>query len=314
MIEEVRSVPDRAGPAHLLVASALTGFRQRMDDNLPGVLADADPAHLHDVRVAVRRTRAALKLSRPGLPESLYGRWEPEFRWLGGLTGPVRDLDVLRQRLVTLREQLVVSDAVDLRTLDAQLQRRRWAEGETLKAGLQSTRFSRLHAEWGETLAELAAAPPGGWEGQLTAGELADLSITKAARRVRRSGMEIAADAPAADLHRLRRRCRDLRYALVVFRPVLETKPRKRAIADLKALQDALGRVQDVEVQRSTLRALADEAVPAQGEVGPALAVGELIGLLDGAEAQARDEFATRFERFSRKGSRRGLRRLGGKS
>jgi CHAD domain-containing protein len=313
MTDEVRSVQDRAGPAHVLVASALTGFLQAMDDNLPGVLTDADPEHLHDFRVGVRRTRTTLKLGRPALPEALSSRWEPEFRWLSELTAPVRDLDVLQGHLGALREQLVASDAADLAVVDQHLRRRRSDERQTLMDGLRSVRCARLRAGWGETLVELEAAPPDAWEGQLIAGDLADRSITRAAHRVVRGGSRLTADAPAIDLHRLRRRCRDLRYALAAFAPVLDRGPRKKAIADLKGLQRVLGRVQDTEVQRSALRAIADELAPEEASAGTALALGELIGLLDADQDRARADFDDAFARLTRTGSRRRLKRLGGK-
>ncbi len=74
-----------------------------MDRNLPGVLADVDPEALHDFRVAVRRTRATLKLGRPALPDGVRDRWEPELKWLGTLTTPVRDLDVVQLQLPAMR-------------------------------------------------------------------------------------------------------------------------------------------------------------------------------------------------------------------
>jgi len=40
----------------------------------------------------------------------------------------------------------------------------------------------------------------------------------------------------------LRKRCKELRYALEVFAPVIDKDSRKTAIADLKDLQDVLGR------------------------------------------------------------------------
>jgi len=90
--------------------------------------------------------------------------------------------------------------------------------------------------------------------GQLSAGRLADQSISRAYRRVARDGGLIGADSPAADLHELRKRCKELRYALDVFAPLVNPAARKRAVTDLKGLQDVLGRFQDSEVQRLALR------------------------------------------------------------
>ena len=45
------------------VATVLGGFLDTVEANLPGVLADLDTEHLHDLRVAVRRARSVVKLA-----------------------------------------------------------------------------------------------------------------------------------------------------------------------------------------------------------------------------------------------------------
>jgi hypothetical protein len=87
-------VADSQSPARALLAAELTEFLQEVRDNLPGTIADVDTEFLHDVRVAVRRTRSLLKLGRPALPAHVREVWEPQFKWLGDVTTPVRDLDV----------------------------------------------------------------------------------------------------------------------------------------------------------------------------------------------------------------------------
>src|ERR1019366_9397169 len=65
-----------------------------LEANVSGTIRDVDTEFLHDLRVAVRRTRSALKLAGDALPPGLARRFAPEFRWLGALTTPTRDLDV----------------------------------------------------------------------------------------------------------------------------------------------------------------------------------------------------------------------------
>ena len=143
----------------------------------------------------------------------------------------------------------------------------------------------------------------------MSVGDLARRSISRAGHRVLRAGAGIRADSPAADLHALRKRCKELRYALEVFAPVLEKKPRKKVVKDLKVLQDVLGQFQDAEVQLRVLRGFADtDAGVATAEA--VLAVGELIGQLVGVQETARQELDATFTRFARKGSRRRLRSL----
>jgi len=303
---------DRSAPAPVLLAAALSGFLLAMRENLPGLLDDVDTEFLHDFRVAVRRTRATLKLGRPALPEVMRSRWEPAFKSLGDLTTPVRDLDVYLLDLPTMTHWLVTADPEDLDPLATHLRSRRTVARRPLVASLRSARFRRLVREWGAELAGLVDMPQDGDREHLSAGQWADASISQAYRRVARGGAAIRADSPAADLHELRKRCKELRYALEVCAPVLPEGPRKHVIADLKGLQDVLGRFQDGEVQRHALRGFAEEMMTDGTSAGAVLAMGELIGHLDVEQDRARREFDGAFARFAGPSSQRLMQRLGG--
>jgi CHAD domain-containing protein len=166
-----------------------------------------------------------------------------------------------------------------------------------------------LVSDWDEALMTLAAT---GQE-RATAGELADRSISRAYRRVARDGAAISASSPSEDLHGLRKRCKELRYALEVFAPVIDKDSRKAAVADLKGLQDVLGRFQDSEVQRHSLHEFAEEMMAAGTPAQVVLAMGELVGHLDAEQDRARQDFDAAFARFVRPVSDRRMSRLGGK-
>ena len=304
---------DREVPASVLLTAALGDFLAAIRKNLPGLLDDVDTEFLHDFRVAVRRTRATLKLGRPALPEVMRSRWEPAFKGLGDMTTPVRDLDVYELDLPTMRGWLVAADPADLEPLAAHLRRRRTAQRRTLERRLRSVSFGRLLTEWEKELAKLAETRDDADHEHLSAGRLADRSISGAYQRVARGGAAISGDAPAEDLHQLRKRCKDLRYALEVFAPVVPEVPRKRAVTDLKGLQDVLGRFQDSEVQRQALRGFAEEMMAAGTSAGTVLAMGELIAHLDAEQHKAREEFDGAFARFARPASQRMMHRLGGR-
>src|SRR5437867_11326577 len=65
----------------------------------PGTRAGEAEA-LHDFRVATRRSRALLR------PCSGVDDLQRELRWLAGLLGPVRDLDVLIEHTAAVVEEL----------------------------------------------------------------------------------------------------------------------------------------------------------------------------------------------------------------
>ncbi|MGZ4597829.1 MAG: CHAD domain-containing protein [Actinomycetes bacterium] len=303
---------DRDSPAALLLARQLGGFLATMRANLPGLLDDVDTEFLHDFRVAVRRTRSTLKLGRPALPEVMHTSWEPAFKRLGDLTTPLRDLDVYELDLPAMGGWLVAADAADLAPFAEHLRRRRTAQRRALARRLRSAWFDRMIAQWEVMLAQTAEGQPEGAQDGLSAGALADLSISRAYRRVARGGAAISGDSPAEDLHTLRKRCKELRYALEVFDPVIDAADRKGAIADLKDLQDVLGRFQDSEVQRLALRDFAQEMMYDGTPAAAVLAMGELIGHLDAEQDRARRDFDGEFARFARPSSARRMHRLGG--
>ena len=282
-----------------------------MRENLPGLLDDVDTEFLHDFRGAVRRTRSTLKLGRPALPDVMRHRWEPAFKWLGDMTTPVRDLDVYELDMPTMAGWLVSADAVDLEPLARHLRIRRTAERRVLVRGLRSARFRRLVTGWGEELTRLVVTPDDADREHLSAGRLADDSVSRVYRRVAHGGAAIGADSPAEDLHGLRKRCKELRYALEVFAPVVDEGARKRTVGDLKGLQDVLGRFQDSEVQRGALRGFAEEMMADGTSAGAVLAMGELIGHLDAEQDRARREFDVAFARFTRPSSLQLMHRLG---
>ncbi|MGZ8769750.1 MAG: CHAD domain-containing protein [Aeromicrobium sp.] len=305
---------DRAAPAVELLSKSLSSYLVAMRENLPGLLDDVDTEFLHDFRVAVRRTRATLKFGRPCLPEEMRTRWEPAFKWLGDLTTPVRDLDVYELNLPTMYGWLVSADPRVLEPFAKHLRDHRTAQRRTLVRGLRSARFQQLMMEWEEELVQLANTAGVAAREHLSAGQLADLGISRTYRRVLRGGGAVSSDSPAEDLHRLRKRCKDLRYALEVCAPVIAKGPRKRAVGDLKGLQDVLGRFQDSEVQRQALHGFAEEMMADGAPAAAVLAMGELIGHLDAEQDRARREFDGAFARFTRPSSQRLMHRLGGGS
>ncbi len=298
---------DPASPGRVLLATELLEFLAAIRVNLPGTVDDVDTEFLHDLRVAVRRTRSVLKLGREVLPEQWRTRWEPEFKWLGDLTTPVRDLDVHQLELPQMAGWLVAARPEDLTAFEWHLSRRRTAERRLLLRGLRGKRLRSVLADWDAAVRAVLAEPeaPGP-----TAGQLAVAHLSRAHRRVIRAGSRIGSQSAAEDLHVLRKRGKELRYALEVFEPVLDPADAAKAVRDLKELQDVLGRFQDSEVQRATLRTFASEMVSDGVEVPTLLAMGELVAHLDQEQQSARAEFDRVFARYVRPASARRMARL----
>jgi CHAD domain-containing protein len=231
----------------------------------------------------------------------------PQLRWLGDLTTPSRDLDVLLQELPSLTGCLTSGRPEDVEPLVLDLIRLRADEHCRVVRGLRSARFERLRARWRTSLEELAT-----WDGRPCAGPTAATigmeRLASADRRVLRRGSRITAASPAEDLHNLRKRAKELRYLLETFTPLLSSGDARDAVKELKALQVVLGTFQDSEA----IYALATDLMARDGvSARTTLAMGEIAAWLQVDQNSSRAQFSAMFERFARRPVQHRMSRLG---
>lgn len=284
-------------PADVSVATALLNQLAEVEAAVDGTIADLDPEYLHDLRVAVRRTRSVLKLLGDVLPADLAARWSVEFRSLGDVTAPTRDLDVYQQQLPALAR--TVARPADLNAYAEHVAIRRQAEFDALRRALRSARFRALRTGWRTDLAAILASPR---PGAPTARQLADQRLHQIYRRVDHRSRRLTAASSAEEIHDLRKACKGLRYLLEIFKPLCHPVAYKALIGDFKELQEVLGAFQDGEVQAAALRQSAQEMLVAQAtHADTMLAMGELAGRFDRHQDEARhrltDQRLTRLDR-----------------
>jgi CHAD domain-containing protein len=283
-------------PASVAVARLLLRLLDTLELNLDGVLGDLDTEFLHDLRVAVRRTRSAIKLLGRVLPAGLAAQYAAQFKALGDLTTPTRDLDVHLLGFAAMTGRLTAATPPDLEPFRDFLVRRRAREFRRLAAVLRAPRFRSIIDDWRTALLEIRDANPS----KLTAAELAAGTTSRAFRKVTAQGGAITASSPAESLHDLRKRCKELRYLLEFFAPLYDQAGYKKVVGDLKQLQDCLGEFQDSQVQREEIHALAEAMLAEQATpAATLLAMGEVAAQLAADQAEARADFARRFARFA---------------
>jgi CHAD domain-containing protein len=229
-------------------------------DKEPGTRLGEDPEELHDMRVATRRLRAALDLFESVLPARARAL-RHELGWLAGLLGVVRDLDVQREGLADMTAA-TVGWAAELGWVGqdpladlAELLERDWvAARDDMLRGLDSVRWERLAnglaamVRQGPLRRSVASRAPA-VVGMPELVEARHAAVAKAGKRARRSGV-------VADFHRLRIRCKRLRYSLEFSAEVYGGRT-SRYVRQLTALQDQLGLMQDAEVASVRLAELA---------------------------------------------------------
>ncbi|MEV6612284.1 CHAD domain-containing protein [Kutzneria sp. NPDC051319] len=218
----------------------------------PGTRTGEDPEDLHQMRVSVRRLRAVLKSAPDSVPDS--AKLRVELGWLGGALGPVRDLDVLIDRLRAESDDFPDDERTVATTLLDGLVNDRVSARERLTSALNSSRYRTL-------LGHLAQAANS--ELDPTAPEPALMDLVRAPyRKLRKAVRALPADPPDEDLHRLRILGKRLRYAAELVRPITG-KQLKELVRASKELQEVLGEHQDACVAEQEVRRL----VAAQGDV-----------------------------------------------
>ena len=251
-----------------------------LESSEAGVREGADPEELHRFRVATRRSRALIRASRPLLRDQL-ATLDRELRWLGGISGPVRDLDVLIEHLRGLVEQLD-PDQAGGEAIIAALARERLRQRETLVAAIDTERYRELIARFEEALPGLASQDRG-------------VSVTRLARkefeRLRSAYGELGDNPPDEELHAVRIRAKHARYAAELAARS-EGQPLASLANAARDLHDLIGDHQDAVVAEQRVRALAgDES---------RLAAGRIVELERARKAQARAGLAAAWRNLQR--------------
>lgn len=268
-----------------------------MQLNEQGTIKNIDTEFLHDFRVAVRRTRAAMSQFKHVFPLELIGHYKTEFAWLGEITSPVRDLDVHLQEFEYYQQQLPTEMREDIEPLRTFLKKHLKIERKTLLTGLRSARYRELKKSWRALLEsddEYHCA-----DSSRNIKNYADERIRSMHNKVLKHGSRIQPTSPAEQYHTLRKECKKLRYLLEFFQSLYAEDDIKRLIRQLKNLQDNLGLFQDLDVQSHAIRHYADLMI-SEGRV-PAktiMAMGVLGERLEHHKLEVRDEFHDRFVHF----------------
>lgn len=252
-----------------------------IERNDPVVRLDRDVEALHDLRVAVRRSRAVLRATRHLFEPEWLERLRDELRWFGGELGPARDLDVLLEHLRGEREA-VGSEAAPV---VKRIERERRSARKRAVAALDSERYLVLLDEF-----RVAVDHPPVRSVDVRLDRIAGKSFRKLQREM--AGL---ADSPSdGALHRARIRAKRARYAAELAVPVA-SRSAERFVQASKRFQDVVGEHQDAIVAEERIRAYAESADAAFG-------AGRLVERQHARRVRARAELPKAWKRLRRRG------------
>ncbi|WP_426129503.1 CHAD domain-containing protein [Pararhizobium sp. PWRC1-1] len=224
-----------ASVADVFQAVAGSCFRQfRLNETV--LLERKNVEALHQARVALRRLRSAISLFKPMFSDETGKRLSGEFRWLAGVLGEARNLDVLLPKADELRQELA-----GVRT----------AAYEDVIEALGSFRTHALMLDLNEWLwsgayldyADALETP------RTSATEFACEALDKLRKKLKKQGRNLA-DVDDEHRHEARKDAKKLRYAAEFFGSLFTDKSGarryKRFIAAMENLQDQLGALNDL--------------------------------------------------------------------
>ena len=201
---------------------------------------------LHDLRVAMRRTRSLLRAFRHCLDRELVKHFNGELRWLSRATSRLRDIDVLLEALTAPAPDYADLESDDRLRIATLLARERERNGQRLQALLASRRYRRLRHHWPAALAAQRTQPPRDAPVITVAARQA---IARALARVRKDVAIVEAEYSGTALHELRKQCKRLRYLIEPFTGFYPAERIAAAQAELKRLQTMMGEICDRHAQ-----------------------------------------------------------------
>lgn len=223
-------------------------------------LCRADPEGLHQMRVGLRRLRAAISLFSDVVSDRRVAHIKAELKWLAQALAPARDLDVFLAEMPRMPRRLAITGGKGFRT---ELANRRADAHERAEQAVGSDRFPALLfdvAQWIEA---------GPWTGAGGAAarrrreqSIEDFAIDELSRRrkkIKRRASKIKTLDPRRR-HKLRIASKKLRYGVEFFASLFDgrrlTKRRKAFLAALKHLQSSLGGLNDIAAREQLGKAL----------------------------------------------------------
>jgi CHAD domain-containing protein len=218
----------------------------------PGARLGHDPEELHQLRVTARRIDATLSLFKQHLPPAVLKARKTAKSLLRSL-GATRDLDVQLAGLNAYCEDLPEEERQALEPLKERLTIERARARSRMLRALDSEPTRR----WIQTLTAATEVPPAANDaGAATFAAVMPQRVRRRFRRLRKAVRRLRADSAMEDYHRVRRRAKQLRYALESGSS-LYGKPADELLKALRRMQDKLGAYQDAHMARSHLNALA---------------------------------------------------------
>jgi len=282
---------------------AVTRMARQMIDaartHEPGVIDAIDTEFLHQYRVALRKARSLLALTRGVLDDVATRRFRETLGDIARRTNRLRDLDVYLLDESSYRKLCPPQLRDGLGVMFDDYRAERDAAQRKVAAYLQSKTYrdtiEALHRDLHAT-----ARSHRGPDAQAPIIDIARKRIGRRYRKARRLGMSIDDKTPDDRVHDLRIECKKLRYLLEFFQPILPRREVAALVKQLKKLQNTLGEFNDLAVQQQSLHNYLAGKEGLNGNTADvAMSIGGLVSALYQKQRAVRRHVRTAFDRFA---------------
>lgn len=232
-------------------------FRQMLEHE-PGTLAGTDINELHDMRVAVRRMRAALRVFKGFFDGGLPGPYIKMLAKAGNVLGAVRDLDVFHEKVHQFVDTLSGSQKNQMKPLLKKWQTERELRQSQMVAFLKSKGYAGFKRAFSRFLDKPFSAIPVMFNGKPVPYRVCNILPGILFRSYARvcvydEWLIGKKDVPLVRYHQLRIASKRLRYTLEFFKDVIGPDA-KHLIKKVTLLQGYLGELHDADVACNILR------------------------------------------------------------
>ncbi len=233
------ALPAGCEPDAALVHMLTSALSQALPNAAEIASGCATPEHLHQLRVALRRLRTALRVfadwaADPVAARALEADWREPF----GLLGAARDNDVIAQ---TLLPALAAAGAPPISPSAPGIGP---SPDEVVRGVVFNALLLRSLALCGAPPSPVTEAPPR---------PSAQAAVQPLWRRIRRA-VPTFTSASVDEQHLLRKRLKRLRYALEAVQPLCKRKSGERFLLALRQALEALGQLNDLQVADALYR------------------------------------------------------------
>src|SRR5262245_5623520 len=285
--------PVKANPVDLPAGcNARNGFKvigfdclKQVTDNVTA-LARGDPEGVHQMRVGLRRLRAAMSLFGNLLDDDQTAAIKTELKWLAGELTPAREFEVFTERVIVPIKHRHGRLSNGVSSFCKEVAGKHRAALAKARDAVASARFRALIFEvavWLE--GGRWTNPADDWvrsRGEVPIDVFAAEQLRRRLRKVRKRGKQLA-QLDANKRHKLRIQVKKLRYAAEFFSGLFQDKKairrQNKFMPALERLQDGLGDLNDIVVDE---RLIASTAAPKR-----TFAAGLLTGREEARENEA---------------------------